>query len=58
MECGGGSDLDGLDQVGRGVGHLLGRLDELPPRHRVGGLGRGQAAGVAERRGVLGHDGR
>lgn len=53
-----GVDLDGFDKVGGGVGHLFGRLHKLSPGHRVGGLGGGQAARVAQRRSVLGHDGR
>lgn len=51
-------DLDGFDKVGGGVGHLFGRLHKLPPGHRVGRLGGGQATRVAQRRGVFGHDGR
>lgn len=51
------SHLDGLHQVGRAVGHLLGRLDEVPLGHGVGRFGRCDAAGVAQGRGVLGHDG-
>lgn len=43
-----GDDLDGFDKVGRGVGHLFGRLDKLSPSHGVGGLGGRQAAGVTE----------
>lgn len=49
--------LDGFDQVGSAVGHLLGRLDKVPLGRRVGGLGRSQAAGVAQRRRVLGNNG-
>lgn len=49
--------LDRFDQVGGGVGHFFGWLDKLPLGHRVGSLGGGQSAGVAQRRRVLGHDG-
>lgn len=48
--------LDGLHQVGGAVGHLLGRLDKLPLGNGVGGA-EGQAARVAQSRGVLSHNG-
>lgn len=49
--------LDGFDQVGGAVGHLLGRLDKVPLGRGVGRLGGRQPAGVAQRRRVLGHNG-
>lgn len=49
--------LDGFDQVGGAVGHLLGRLDKVPLGRRVGCLGGSQTAGVAQRRRVLGDNG-
>lgn len=51
------SYLDGFDQVGGAVGHLLGRLDKVPLGSWVGRLGGGQSAGVAQRRRVLSDNG-
>lgn len=51
------SYLDGFDQVGGAVGHLLGRLDKVPLGDWVGCLGRSQTAGIAEGRGVLSNNG-
>lgn len=51
------SYLDGFDQVGGAVGHLLGRLDEVPLGSRVGRLRGGQPAGVAQCRRVLSDNG-
>lgn len=49
--------LDGFDQVGGAVGHLLGRLDKVPLGSWVGCLGGRQTAGVAQCRGVLSNNG-
>lgn len=51
------SYLDGFDQVGGAVGHLLGRLNEVPLGSWVGRLGGGQSAGVAQCRCVLSDNG-
>ncbi len=48
--------LDVLDQVCCAVGHLLGSLNKVSLRHRVGCLGAGHLAGIAEHAGVLGND--
>lgn len=42
-----------FDKVSCAVGHLFGRLDKVPLGHRVGCFGGGQAAGIAQSRGVL-----
>lgn len=47
--------LDLLDQGGGGIGNILGRLNKVTLGSWVVGLGRGEAAGVAEGRGVLGN---
>ncbi len=51
------SYLDGFDQVGGAVGHLLGRLDKVPLGNWIGRLGGSQTAGVAQCRGVLSNNG-
>ena len=49
------SYLDVLDKICCAVGYLLGCLHKMPLGHRIGRLGAGYLAGVAEDAGVLGN---